>query len=447
MKRLSEAKIEYWFNNSKHALLIDGARQVGKTYMIRQFIKKTGYPCVEFNFLTQEDNLETLKNASSTKEIIRLFSFLSNEKLVKGKSIIFLDEVQEYPEIITLIKALVDEGSYRYILSGSLLGLTLKSVRSYPVGYIDRFTLYPMTFTEFALANEVRKETLDYLEECFMMKKEVYSNIHNSMMNLFRIYLISGGMPEAVSSFLSNNPMTSIECIQKSIIDSYKIDFTKYEEQTKRLKILEIYNNIPSQLSKQDMRFIFSYLKQGSKFNRYEDSFTWLKDSGTAIPVYVVDHIQSPFIVSRSTNVFKLFYNDVGLFTSTYPLEARQSLLNPDNQLSNGPLYENFVAQELLGQGHSPFFYKSKKIGEVDFIVEMDGKILPLEVKSGKDFKKHKSLNNFLAEKEFKVTEGYVLCNNNVLKEESITYYPIYMTMFLKEKEREDFYIDPVAPF
>lgn len=441
MKRLAEERLKSWLDNSKTALLIDGARQVGKTYLIRKFIQETKISSLEINFLLQRDNLNALKRATSIQEMVRLFSLFSSEPLLKGKSIVFLDEIQEYPEIITLVKGLVDEGSFRYVLSGSLLGLTFRQVSSYPVGYIERFTLYPMTFYEFVIANKVKEENLKYLQDCFEKKTPVEPTIHEKMMELFRYYLVTGGMPEVVDAYLSNSPLVKMEFIQQSIMDAYKIDFTKYEKQEKRLKILEIYNNIPAQLAKQDTRFIFSYLQKGLKFDRYEDSFNWLKDSGTTIPVYVVDHIQSPFIVSQATNVFKLFYNDVGLFTSTYSFKAKENLLNPDNTLSNGSLYENYVAEELLGNGLKTFYYKSKKIGEVDFVIEINGKILPIEVKSGKDFKKHQALDKFLEEKEFQVDEGYVLSNNNILKEGKITYLPIYMTMFIKEPKPKEVFL------
>lgn len=441
MHRLAEERLKFWLSGSRNALLIEGARQVGKTYLVHQFIQERKVPSLELNFLLQKDYLNALKRATSIKDMVRLFSLFSSEQLIKGESIIFLDEIQEYPEIITLIKGLVDEGSFRYILSGSLLGLTLKQVSSYPVGYLDRFTLYPMTFYEFVIANRVKEENLQYLKDCFEKGIPVEPLIHDKMMELFRYYLVTGGMPNVVASYLADNTLIKMESIQQSIMDSYKVDFTKYEKQEKRLKILEIYNNIPSQLGKQDTRFVFSYLQKGLKFDRYEESFNWLKDSKTTIPVYVVDHIQSPFIVSRSTNVFKLFYNDVGLFTSTYSFKAKESLLNPDNSLSNGSLYENFVAEELLGNGLKPFYYKSNKIGEVDFVIEIDGKILPIEVKSGKDFKKHPALDKFIEEKEFKVTEGYVLSNNNIAKEGKITYLPIYMTMFIKEPKPKDVFL------
>lgn len=436
MKRFVSEKLEDWLNNSRKALLVTGARQVGKTYIIRKFLKNSGVNFFEINFIEKAEILNSLKKCESAEEFEKRLSLYAPQNLSKN-SIIFFDEIQEFPEIVTKIKFLVDKNNFKYILSGSMLGVELKSVRSMPVGYVDEIKMYPMNLFEFALALGVKKETLDYIKNCFEKKESVDEIIHKKMLNLFYNYLIVGGMPSVVKKFVARENLESISEEQTNITNFYKADFIKYEQTDKKLRIISIYENIPSQLNKQNLRFIFTYLNKELKFDRYENSFLWLKDASVCIPVHIAQEAKTPLVISKENNLFKLFFSDVGLLVNSYPLSVKNLILNfeSNNKINNGALFENFVAQELLQNGLTPFYFKNKKIGEIDFLIELDGKVLPLKIKSGTDYKKHSALNNLLDVDEYKLEKSIVFCTGNVEVDKKIIYLPIYMLGFLKEQK------------
>jgi len=434
MYRKCESKIQNWIESSKKALLIYGARQVGKTYLIRENLKKNGISFCEYNLIERTDILNKLQSIENTADISKTLALYSESPLSEGESVIFLDEIQAYPDIVTKIKFLVDEGKYRYILSGSNLGVELKGITSVPVGYMESFQMKPMDFEEFALAAGVRENYISHMRECFNEEKAVDDIVHDKLTRAFYYYLVVGGMPAVVDVYCKSSSLSLIYNEQSNIINQYKGDFTKYEQENKKLKIISVYDNIPSQLNKQNRRFSFTMLNKELKFDRYEESFLWLKDASVAIPTYIVDDVKSPLKMSKETNVFKLFLSDVGLLTSCYPDAVRKEILdmNPEKEINCGSLFENYVAEEIAAAGIDPYYFKKQAVGEVDFIIEKDGKVLPLEVKSGSDYKKHAALNHLMDNK--KLNKAYVLSVNNVEKSDAITYLPIYMTGVLCEK-------------
>ncbi|MCR5211605.1 MAG: AAA family ATPase [Lachnospiraceae bacterium] len=436
MYRKYEEKIQNWIDTEKKALLIYGARQVGKTYLIRKVLNKNKISFCEFNLIERSDIREFLMSAKDTTDISSQLALYSEVPLKEHESIIFLDEIQRYPDIVTKIKFLADEGRYRYILSGSNLGVELKGIRSMPVGYVDMWQMAPMTFDEFALASGITETMIEHYRECFRKQTPVDPIIHEKLLKAFYYYLIVGGMPAVVREYNESHSIERIDAEQKAIINQYKADFTRYEADNRRLKVISVYDNIPAQLNKQNRKFNFTLLDKELKFDRYEESFLWLKDAAVAIPSYIVAAPEQPLQMSRATNVFKLFLNDVGLLTSCYPMSVKKQLLemNPDNVINNGSLFENFVAEEIFAAGLLPYYYKKNGVGEVDFIIERDDKPIPIEVKSGKDYKKHKALDHLLEKYTF--DEVYVLSANNVEIEGNILYYPIYMAGALCECEK-----------
>ena len=444
MKRQYENKIQDWIDNSNKALLIYGARQVGKTYLIREMLNRNDISYLEVNFQERTDILEAIAEVSSAEEISMKLALYSDKELKVGESVIFLDEIQLYPDIITKIKFLVDEGRYRFILSGSNLGVELKGIKSIPVGYIDMFQMYPMTLFEFAEALGIRDTTIEYLEECLVRLKPVDEIIHQRMLNVFYYYLICGGMPSVVSQFINTRNLRVVRDEQKNIIRQYKTDFVRYENDDKKLKIISIFDSIPAQLNQQNRRFIFTQLDKELKFNRYENSFLWLKDAAVAIPVYIAAEPKPPLILSKATNQFKLFMGDVGLLTSCYPDYVSKELLNMNNEFdtNNGALFENFIAQELLSIGTIPYYFKSKSIGEIDYLIEYGNQIVPLEIKSGKSFRKHKALDNLLNSEEYSIDKGYVLSQSNMEVDGRCVYIPIYMAGFFGNNQEADVIVD-----
>ncbi len=444
MKRQCEEKIQKWIDTSSKALLIYGARQVGKTYLIREMLHRNGISFFEVNFQEREDILKVLSGLNSAEDISTKLALYSDTELKEGESVIFLDEIQLYPDIITKIKFLVDEGRYRFILSGSNLGVELKGIKSIPVGYIDMFQMYPMTLFEFAEALGVRNTTVEYLRECFDELKPVDEIIHGRMLNVFYYYLICGGMPSVVNEFINTRSLSAVRNEQQNILRQYKADFVKYENDNRKLRIISIFDSIPAQLNQQNRRFIFTQLDKELKFSRYENSFLWLKEAAAAIPVYIADQPKPPLILSRSTNQFKLFMSDVGLLTSCYPAYVSKELLgmNNENEINNGALFENYIAQELTSAGARPYYFKSRAIGEIDFLVEYDNHIVPLEIKSGKNFKRHKALDNLLNSNEYSIDKGYVLSLSNVEADERCIYMPVYMAGMFGCRQDEDIIID-----
>ena len=427
MFRLCEKKIQTWIDNSQKALLIYGARQVGKTYLVRKMLKQNNISFCEYNLIERTDILHFLKNAENASDISSKLAMYSDVPLIEGESVIFLDEIQKYPDIITTIKFLVDEGKYRYILSGSNLGVELTGIRSVPVGYMESIQMFPMNYEEFAIASGINNAMLSHMKECFNDRVPVDDIVHKKLIQAFYYYLIVGGMPAVVKLYNDTHSLEKIDQEQKNIINQYKADFTKYEQENRRLKIISIYDNIPPQLNKQNRKFNFTMLNKELKFNRYEESFLWLKDAAVAIPAYIVSAPQSPLEMSKETNVFKLYLSDVGLLTSCYPFSLRAQIaeMDPERELNNGSLFENFVAEEIYATSGKSFYYKKKAIGEVDFIIEPDKKAVPVEVKSGNDYKAHASLDNLL--ENYKFDDAYVLSPNNVEADGNLTYLPIYM--------------------
>lgn len=343
-----------------------------------------------------------------------------------------MDEVQEYKDIVTKIKFLVEDGSYRYIMSGSLLGVELRDLRSAPVGYLRICDMYPLSFMEFAQAVGVHQDTFDALKSSFQKRQPIDEFVHKKMLDVFYLYLIVGGMPEAVDTYIKTNDLAEVAQIHEKISRLYKTDFSKYEEKYK-LKLREIYDAMPGQLDQKTKRFQFTRIGKGLSYDRTENDFLWLKDAGVAIPVYNVSEPKVPLIISENRNLFKLFFSDVGLLTSHYSNEVKIALLNKEKDINNGALFENVVAQELLSKGHKLYYFNSKKQGELDFVLELSGKVVPLEIKSGKDYKRHSALNNVLSNTEYGIEEAYVFSEGNVEVVEKRIYMPIYMIMFLED--------------
>lgn len=436
MYRKIEKRICKWIVESKNALLITGARQVGKTYIIREVGKKYFKSIVEINFFENEIARKTIKEATNAKDILLRISAITNQNLVPGETLIFFDEVQECPELITAIKFLVEEGSYRYALSGSLLGVELKGISSIPVGYMNVEQMYPMDFEEFCIANGISEKVLQYLRKCFEQVEPVDEVIHETILKLYYLYLIVGGMPAVVTKYLMTNNLQDVSQEQEYISHLYKEDIAKYDQKEK-IYLRDIYEIIPSELNKQNKKFKLNTLKSGMKFDRAENAFLWLSEAGVALPVYCANEPKAPLILSKARNQMKLFLCDVGLLVSMYSRNIQILLLNKDIDINYGGIFENAIAQELKCHNISLYYYKHNRIGEIDFLSEIDGKVVPIEVKSGKNYKVHSALNNLLASEEYAIEKAFIFSNYNVSKEDKKIYLPIYMCMFLGNRKEE----------
>lgn len=438
LKRKIDDYIRHYYATTRNALLITGARQIGKTYSIREF-GKTFKNFVEINFIESPEAIELFKGAKNSNDILLRLSTLTSVPLVKGETLVFFDEVQQCPDIVTAIKFLVDDGSYRYILSGSLLGVELKDLRSEPVGYMGIKDMYPLDFEEFISCVGINDTVIGSLREAWRNHTAVDTFVHGKIMELFRLYLVVGGMPAAVDSYIASNNLQAVMTVQQDIIRLYKRDIAQYDPNNK-LYIEEIFNLIPPELNAKNKRFILKRLNEYAKFDRIENSFLWLANAGVALPVYNVEEPKVPLLLARSRNLFKLFQSDIGLLASQYAEGIQMRIIKGDKDINFGSVYENAVAQELVAHGITPYYYNNKKRGELDFVIELDGKVLPIEIKSGKDYETHRALSNIMDCHEYDLPEAVVFNNDNLHVADKIIYAPIYMAMFLEKENTAPVY-------
>lgn len=433
LKRKIDAELEnFQADPRRKALLLTGARQVGKTFSVRQFGKKHYEVFVEFNFILNPEARAIFNRALNVQEVLLRISALARRRLVPGKTLIFFDEVQTCPEAVTFVKFLVEEGSYRYVLSGSLLGVELKDLRSVPVGYLDEARMFPLDFEEFIRANGIGDDVLGHLRECFENRCTPDPVIHSQMMRCHALYLITGGMPAAVQKYIDTNDIRMVCREQAAIVREYRRDVSQYDERLK-MHLRHIYSLIPAELNKHNKRFFLRNATPRGRLDRAENNFVWLQEAGVALPAFNVDEPKVPLELARKASLFKLFLNDVGLLCSLYMDGIQWKILNGETDMNFGAVYENFVAQELAAHGYEHlYYYNSKKHGEVDFLVEQNGAVLPIEVKSGRDFKSHAALDNLMGVREFAIPEAWVVNPNvKVAREGKLLYLPIYFLMFL----------------
>ncbi|MGM9948143.1 ATP-binding protein [Floccifex sp.] len=434
LQRKIEKNIRKWIKESKKALLIDGARQVGKTFVIRKVLKDEGCHYIEFNLLNTPEIVRLLENSESVDDMITNLSLFTRQSFIKGETFIFFDEIQEFKELTTKIKFWVDEGSFRYIFSGSLLGVELRNIKSSPVGYLRTFTMYPLDFEEFLQIYNFTEDLKDSLYKSFINKIPVNEEVHKRMLNIFKIYLIVGGMPAAVDKFQETRNLFDVIEEHEDIILQYKKDFTRYETDDKKLLLTRIYDLIPAELNASNKRFNFSDIKKGLRYERSENGFIWLESAGVALPTYNVSAPTLPLLLNEKSSLFKLFLSDVGLLTSLYGKATKVQLLSNNIDINNGAIFENAVAQELKSHGFNLYYYNSKKFGELDFVIEYNGKVLPIEVKSGKSYQRHSALKNIMEISNYCIQEAFVFSNYNVEVKDNLVYYPVYMIMFIQEK-------------
>ncbi len=435
--------LKEWYENGESALLVDGARQVGKTTAIKEFLKSSNIKYIEFNLFENKLALEAFNTAKDQKQLIFRLMSLSGKSSNKNTQVIFIDEIQEADDAITPIKFLVQNTEYKFIFSGSLLGIKMREILSVPVGFLSSIQMYPMDFEEFARSLDVSEDTFSYLKKCFDESAQVDEIVHKQMIDLFNIYLVVGGMPKAVAAFKETKNIARVNTVLRDIDFGYKQDIVKYQKD-KSLLIEEIYDLIPSELNSQNKRFILKNLNENARFYKYETSFIWLKNSGVGLFVHNVDNPVYPLLASKERTLFKLFTNDVGLLTYKLFNGNQTVILNGNCCLNYGAVYEAVVAEELKTHGFELFYNSDKKRGEIDFLAEENNKVIPIEVKSGKDYKRHSALSQLMKNESFNYEKGYVFCNGNLEVVDKVTYLPIYMVMFLNNEAKN---VDQIINF
>lgn len=440
MYRKMESEFEEWrMDPNKKALFVTGARQTGKTYLIRKLGMKYK-KFIEINFVTTPEAIGIFEGNLDANTIILNLTAFTQEELIPKETLIFFDEIQECPNARTAIKFLVEDGRFDYVESGSLLGVHYKTVKSYPVGFEHQVIMYPMDFEEFCIANGVQKNILDYLKDCYEKGVAVTETIHATMHRLFRYYIVSGGMPEVVEKFIQTHDMEQVISSQKDILSLYRQDISKYAMEN-RNRITEIFDHIPSQLDEKNRRFQLASINKNARNREYENSFLWLKDAGVALPCYNVTEPKAPLKINEQSRLFKLFMNDSGLLCGACMEHVQYAILQGDLSVNMGSLLENAFAQQLKSNGFELRYFNKHGVGELDFVIQKGKGIVPIEIKSGKDYKKHAALNNALNVGEWKLEDGIVFCQGNIESANRIKYLPWYMIMFFKQDKFEGPYI------
>lgn len=434
-KRKIETRLyENYKNSDEKILIVDGARQIGKSFIIRNTAINVFQNFAEINLKDDFDGPKLFSQVETTKDFYIILSSICGEKLGSFENtLVFLDEIQEYPHLISMLKALKKEKKFRFIASGSLLGVTLKH-SFIPMGSIEEVNMYPMDFEEFLWANGVGEETINYLNSCFNKLTEINEAVHQKMLSLFKDYLICGGLPDAVIEYVINRNVKRMREVQSDTLRYYRDDCSKYDGEH-RLKITKIYDMLISNMANKVKRLQFKKVDDVNTRKKYEDEIDYLTSSGVALLTRAVSNPIFPLSQTSSKNLVKLYYNDVGLLTNLLYHNNVSAILNNDRGVNLGSVYETAAIMELVAHGHESFYFDSKKVGEVDFLINDYNSlsILPIEIKSGNDQTNFRAIPKLVDESsQYKMTRGYVFGNKNqMVKKDNLIMMPIYLIMCL----------------
>lgn len=445
LKRKIYSKIEQYLNgDSRKMLIVDGARQIGKSFIIRQVGQKFFANYIEINMEEDKQGNRLFANARTVEDFIMALSTIAGERMKnKHDTLVFIDEIQAYDHLLTLVKFLMEDNRFTYIASGSQLGIALKSTQSLPIGSMEVLRMYPLDFEEFLWANGVGEYAIEQLRQHYQSREALADEMHNKMMELFRKYLLVGGMPDAVNTYLAEHNLVSVRTVHNNIRTLYRQDAAKYEQESNRkLKVQRIYDMIPSNLENKKKRVVAQEIEgiKGKRMATYQDEFDYIISAGIALDVQAISQPTYPLVENSGKNLLKLYLNDVGLCTGVLYHNLIQPIMEDQCSVNLGSVYETVVAQELRAHGFNLFYYDNKKNGEVDYLVDdIDHlTVMPIEVKSGKDYTVHSALNHFLDVTQYNIHQALVLSNEQrVFETNRILYMPIYYVLFLQPSEMD----------
>ncbi len=431
-------------SDSKRILLIDGARQVGKTFIIRYVCGKMFSNFIEINMISDAEGDRLFADVTTTEDFYLRLSVVAGDKMKsRDNTIVFIDEIQAYPQLLTLLKFLSQEGKFTYIASGSLLGVTLSQTSSIPMGSIRKERMFPLDFEEFLYANGVGESVVDMIHRKFSSRDSLDESMHNKIMDMFRKYLLVGGLPDAVNAYVNEKNIVPVREVQMETHEYYAADASKYDVERK-LKIRRVYDLISSNMENKKKRVIAQSIegKRGKTFSDYSDEFEYLTGAGIALNVQAISNPSFPLIETESKNLIKLYLNDVGILTGILYGNNISAVLDDKRSINLGSVYETVVASELAAHGFPLFYYDNRNRGEVDFLIDDYDTLsaVPIEVKSGKDYTVHSALNAFVSNKDYHVENAYVLSNERaVTVKGKITYMPIYFAMCFQKTSGDNF--------
>lgn len=434
-RRKVSASLTQWHESEDgSALLVTGARQIGKSTVVRHLGETSYDALVEINLFENPAAKSALAEARSAQDLITRISLLSPRPLKEGSTLIFIDEIQELPDIITMAKFLVEDGRFRYAFSGSLLGTELKKVRSYPVGSITEIRMFPMDFEEFCWALGVSYQALEAVRTACAKLTPVPDYLHEAFLDYFRTYAVVGGMPEAVLTFTEKQgDLASVRSFQQQLTEGYKHDIMKYAG-NRALNAAAIFDQLPVQLDKASKRFVLNSIDEDARYEKYRKDFVWLTSAGVALKCDLVSDPKSPLKTTQRAGNFKLYESDTGMLVSRYPQNLARAVYLDDRKTNLGAIFENVIAQQLTAMELPLFYYMNRKRGEVDFLTEgRNGEVVPIEVKSGTSARAHAALSKLLEDDEYGISRGIVLSRLNIEEKEKVTYLPWYATFCLAE--------------
>ncbi|MBQ4648159.1 MAG: ATP-binding protein [Clostridia bacterium] len=426
---------EHLRSNSKKILLIDGARQIGKTYIIRHVGEKLFKNYIEINMVEDSLGDRLFENVKTVEDFYLQVSMTKGEKMGgKEDTLIFIDEIQAYPHLLTLLKFLAQDGKFNYVAGGSLLGVTLSQTTSIPMGSIRKVRMFPLDFEEFLYANGMNELVISSMRKKFERLEALEEKTHNKMMDMFRKFLLVGGLPDAVNAYLETNNIQAVRQVQREIHDYYAADASKYDEANK-LKIRRVFDLIPSNMGNKKKRVVAQSIenKKGKTFGDYADEFEYLISAGIALNVQAISNPIFPLIESSGKNLLKLYLNDVGILTGILYGNNIRAVLDDEKSINLGSVYETVVASELIAHGHKLFYYDNRSRGEVDYLIDDYDCLsaVPIEVKSGKDYTVHSALNALVQNEDYHVKKAFVVSNERTVTQNGkITYIPVYYVMF-----------------
>ena len=429
---------DYLKSDTDKILILEGARQIGKSFSIREAGTRLYPNYVEINFVEDDEGDQLFKNIHKKEDFYLTLSMVAGDRLSgRDDTLVFLDEIQHYPQYLTMLKFLREDGRYRYIASGSLLGITLQDTTSIPVGSIIRKEMFQLDFEEFLIANGFGTEAIAMLRHSYENRQSLTEEHHNRMLDLFRRYLLVGGMPDAVNAYLDTHNIVRVRDVQDNIRSMYADDASKYEkEHSKKLLIRRIYEMVPSQMENKKKRIVAQDIrgKEGDRFAQYQEEFEYLVSSGISLAVHAISNPHFPLSESLQKNLLKLYLNDVGMLSGMLYHNNIRPILDDVRSINLGSVYESVVAQELRAHGHKLFYYDNRKQGEVDYLVDDYTAMSahPIEVKSGKDYTVHSALNNLLKNPDYNIQAATVISNEREIRQDGkITYMPVYLVMFM----------------
>ena len=450
-RKITKHLEEVLSSTSDKIILVEGARQVGKSYAIREVCKRLFTNYVEINFVIDDEGQQLFKNVHTIDDFyLRLSSVAGGILDNYANTIVFIDEIQRYPQFFTLLKFLREDHKYHFIASGSALGIALRRTTSIPVGSVILKKMFPLDFEEFLWANGYGEAAIANAYAHYQNHESLADEAHNQLLELFTRYLLVGGLPDVVNEYLASHNILNVRTIQNAIVQMYESDASQYEETaSKKLLVRRIYSMIVSQMENKKKRIQVQDIqdKKGDRYLRYVDEFEYLLSSAISLGVNAIANPRFPLSESLYKNLLKLYLNDVGLLTAKLFDTNIQPVLQHERSINLGAVYESVVAQELAAHGYQLFYYDNRQKGEVDFLIDdyMYGSVLPIEVKSGRDYTIHSALSNMVSNADYGIHKGIVFSNEkNVKFENSILYLPIYYIMFINRVQlqvKKDDYI------